>query len=288
MLRRASCSALIVVVLGAGDAISQSFITDYDFISTDWDSFTLIDFSGTGSHFADQYSLGVPPPSRRVEMFIQAQSSVYAVGQLYDTVWLTPQIDHIHISVDADFEAFNSVNCSGVRYYGLYSDTGGIYITNSHRVVTDTTSEGWKACTFSSLSTDSFFNLTPGPLHPTFAGPAQIGIAISYTGNTSQFEGYSQASTAFDNFVIRIHDEFCECLADPSGCNGVQDITDVVQTINTAFRGTGEVFDPNLNCALATTDVNCSQSTDIIDVIKMINVAFRGADPDAEFCSPQP
>jgi hypothetical protein len=81
----------------------------------------------------------------------------------------------------------------------------------------------------------------------------------------------------------------CDCHADPApigSCDGVQDVLDVVQTVNVAFRGAAAILDPNVNCPYETTDVNCSASTDVIDVVRMVNVAFRGADPNTEFCDP--
>jgi hypothetical protein len=80
----------------------------------------------------------------------------------------------------------------------------------------------------------------------------------------------------------------CDCHGDPGGCNGVQDIVDVVQTVNVAFRGAASILDPNTNCPYETTDVNCGGSTDVIDVVKMVNVAFRGANVATEFCNPCP
>ncbi len=83
----------------------------------------------------------------------------------------------------------------------------------------------------------------------------------------------------------------CDCHADPApsgACDGFQDVLDVVQTVNRAFRGAAPIIDPNSNCPYETTDTNCSQSTDIIDVVKMVNVAFRGANPATEFCDPCP
>jgi len=80
----------------------------------------------------------------------------------------------------------------------------------------------------------------------------------------------------------------CTCHADPANCDGVQDITDVVQTINVAFRGVAAILDPNAACPYETTDTNCSTATDVIDVVKMVNVAFRGANPATEFCNPCP
>jgi len=80
----------------------------------------------------------------------------------------------------------------------------------------------------------------------------------------------------------------CLCHADPGGCNGVQDVVDVVQTINVAFRGAPAIPDPNGSCPYETTDTNCSHSTDIVDVVKVVNVAFRGANVATEFCNPCP
>lgn len=83
----------------------------------------------------------------------------------------------------------------------------------------------------------------------------------------------------------------CDCHTDPApigSCDGIQDVLDVVQTVNVAFRGAASIVDPNVNCPYETTDVNCSLSTDVIDVVKMVNVAFRGANPATEFCDPCP
>lgn len=80
----------------------------------------------------------------------------------------------------------------------------------------------------------------------------------------------------------------CDCSGDPGGCDGFQDVVDVVQVINVAFRGAASVPDPNVNCDYETTDTNCSSSTDVVDVVKIVNVAFRGANPATEFCNPCP
>lgn len=78
----------------------------------------------------------------------------------------------------------------------------------------------------------------------------------------------------------------CDCNADPAGCNGAQDVTDVVQVVNVAFRSAASIPDPDGSCPYATTDVNCSNSTDVIDVVRMVNVAFRGLSASSEFCTP--
>lgn len=80
----------------------------------------------------------------------------------------------------------------------------------------------------------------------------------------------------------------CQCHCDPAGCDGVQNVSDIVQTINVAFRGTAEMPDPNTNCPFPQTDLDCSGNTNIVDVVKMVSVGFRGADPATEFCDPCP
>jgi hypothetical protein len=90
------------------------------------------------------------------------------------------------------------------------------------------------------------------------------------------------------SFVLLPPPCVCDCHADPAGCNGSQDVTDVVQVINVSFRGAASIPDPNGSCPYETTDVNCTSSTDVLDVVKMVNVAFRGANAATEFCDPCP
>ncbi len=80
----------------------------------------------------------------------------------------------------------------------------------------------------------------------------------------------------------------CDCSADPGGCDGVQDVVDVVQTITVSFRGGATLADPNPNCPVERTDLNCDSVTNIVDVVKIVNVAFRGGNPATEFCDPCP
>jgi hypothetical protein len=80
----------------------------------------------------------------------------------------------------------------------------------------------------------------------------------------------------------------CDCPADPANCDHVQNVLDVVQTINVAFRGQAAIPDPNVRCPFQTTDVDCSQDTGVLDVVRVINVAFRGANMTTEFCDPCP
>lgn len=80
----------------------------------------------------------------------------------------------------------------------------------------------------------------------------------------------------------------CQCHCDPSECDGVQDVLDVIMTINVAFRGSSGVPDPAATCPYARTDLDCSAETDVIDVVKMVNVAFRGFSQATQFCDPCP
>ena len=79
---------------------------------------------------------------------------------------------------------------------------------------------------------------------------------------------------------------YCGCLADPSLCNGIVDITDVVMTVQVAFGGSPAIPDLAPHCPISRTDVDCDGETSIIDVVKMIEVAFRNADPSTTFCNP--
>jgi hypothetical protein len=78
----------------------------------------------------------------------------------------------------------------------------------------------------------------------------------------------------------------CDCRAYLADCDGAQDVLDVVQTINVAFRGQAAIPDPDGNCPYQTTDVDCSGDTGVIEVVKMINVAFRGMDAGVQFVNP--
>ncbi|MEW5700653.1 MAG: hypothetical protein AB1792_00255, partial [Candidatus Zixiibacteriota bacterium] len=80
----------------------------------------------------------------------------------------------------------------------------------------------------------------------------------------------------------------CDCHGDPK-CDGIRsNVSDVVTTVDVAFRGGISEADPNPLCPRAPTDVNCDGVTTITDVVKEVNVAFRGADPATEFCNPCP
>lgn len=105
--------------------------------------------------------------------------------------------------------------------------------------------------------------------------------------NCPTVQNPDQADTDQDN-VGDACECACQCHCDPANCDGVQDVTDVVSTINVAFRGFGEIPDPLTSCPYNRTDLDCSGGTDIIDVVKMVNVGFRGAIAASEFCNPCP
>lgn len=80
----------------------------------------------------------------------------------------------------------------------------------------------------------------------------------------------------------------CTCHADPD-CDGVQDIIDVINVGNRAFRGFVATIDENCESHQlfdGRTDVDCNGTTDVTDVVKMINVAFRGLSRVSQFCDP--
>lgn len=80
----------------------------------------------------------------------------------------------------------------------------------------------------------------------------------------------------------------CDCHADPVCDAVINNVQDVVVTINVAFRGAAAVPDPNSACPAEATDVNCDTFTSVVDVVKVVNVAFRGANAVTEYCDPCP
>ena len=119
------------------------------------------------------------------------------------------------------------------------------------------------------------------------AGNAYITGVTESSGFPTQnpYDGSLEGSS--DAFVTKLSLPCaCDCHADPSNCDGVQEITDVVRTIDVAFSAAAGIPDPNVDCPYETTDTDCSGATDIVDVVKMINVVFRNADSAIEFCEP--
>jgi hypothetical protein len=123
-----------------------------------------------------------------------------------------------------------------------------------------------------------------------------IGISRSDSAEAFVVQGHTVPREGQTDSISYQYYSFCYCLchADPSNCDGVQNITDVVQTVNVAFRGAASIVDPSGSCPYETTDVgggpgnSCDGVTSVIDVVKMVNVAFRGASSVTEFCNPCP
>jgi hypothetical protein len=86
-----------------------------------------------------------------------------------------------------------------------------------------------------------------------------------------------------DAFVARL-DCHCSCAADPNCDHVISDVTDVILTINVAFRGALTFLEDT--CPYERTDFDCSGATDILDVVKVINVAFRGVPASSTYCFP--
>jgi hypothetical protein len=78
----------------------------------------------------------------------------------------------------------------------------------------------------------------------------------------------------------------CPCVSDPK-CDGVlSDVLDVVETINTAFRGFSAPPGEDGICPTSRRDVDGSGDVDVLDVVKVINVAFRGQPAATNYVNP--
>lgn len=132
--------------------------------------------------------------------------------------------------------------------------------------------------------------LPPGITLNSFSGTIDGIPTIAGAYNlTIQLDDYGNATAQLPlTITIEAPPCACDCHADPSGCDVFRDITDVVQTINVAFRNFAPILDPNAGCPYQTTDLNCSTTTDVVDVVKMIGVAFRNSNPVTEICNPCP
>lgn len=83
---------------------------------------------------------------------------------------------------------------------------------------------------------------------------------------TGQYEATVQRAWAAVGVI-------CECAGDPR-CDGVVDVSDVIDVVGRAFRGDqGQIDGP---CPFDRYDVNCDDLVDVLDVITIVNVAFRG------------
>jgi hypothetical protein len=84
----------------------------------------------------------------------------------------------------------------------------------------------------------------------------------------------------FTKGIIEIRCD-CTCHTDPI-CDGIQDVTDVVQAIDIAFRNEAEISQPY--CPFSTIDTDCNDVIDILDIVNFIDVSFRNGDPDVLYC----
>lgn len=116
------------------------------------------------------------------------------------------------------------------------------------------------------------------------AGTYTLELCGDYTGIVTESDEGNNCCQQ----VIVVSPCGCNCHCDPAQCDGKQDVLDVLQTMNVAFRGTAPIIDPNFGCPHEATDVDCSNATDVLDVTRMINVAFRGGNTATEFCVPCP
>lgn len=78
----------------------------------------------------------------------------------------------------------------------------------------------------------------------------------------------------------------CHCRHDPV-CDGlINDVRDVITTIDVVIRGKTPIDDPNLGCTLSPVDADCSGELDLLDVTTVIDIAFRGIYLSPTSCDP--
>lgn len=76
----------------------------------------------------------------------------------------------------------------------------------------------------------------------------------------------------------------CPCAYDPV-CDGVySDATDVITTVNVAFRGVPGITDAD--CPFERSDVDASGATNAVDVVRVVNVAFRSGTIEDNYVDP--
>jgi len=115
----------------------------------------------------------------------------------------------------------------------------------------------------------------------------QIVVAlVSDTLDETSFKATADKAKAYATAIgLTSGNTSLPCHGDPQ-CDGVASVQDVVKTVDCAFRGVAQVFDPC--CPYGRTDVNCDGNPTVQDVVKIVNVAFRGGAPAANFCFPCP
>jgi hypothetical protein len=77
----------------------------------------------------------------------------------------------------------------------------------------------------------------------------------------------------------------CPFHGDPSG-DGAQSVTDVVLTVNAAFRGLLSTAEEECCPHISRVDHNCDCVISVVDVVLIVNTAFRGGPPSCDPCAP--
>lgn len=189
-------------------------------------------------------------------------------------VWLWATIGGLPVRQHREIQTQNSFLChnSLIVHFGL----GDAIVIDSLRVE-------WP----SGLRTDTANIAINQTMTIVEACPDLDGDGVSCLDNCPDLANPDQADSDNDGIGDACQCA-CDCFADPGLCDNAQDVVDVVQVINVAFRNGSAIPDPNINCDYEATDVNCSSLTDVLDLVKMVNVAFRNASPATEFCNPCP
>ncbi len=107
-----------------------------------------------------------------------------------------------------------------------------------------------------------------------------------YTLRSTDAHGQQSATTPPHLVTVNYTTCDCTCHADPS-CDGSDNVLDVIETVNIAFRGATPTIDASCpHDPAGRADVNCDGATSVIDVVRVVGVAFRGEDPAVNFCDP--
>lgn len=267
--------------------MAQTVILDTEFHNFNWSHFEFLDLSGTGSYNVGQVTGGNPGFARWTTIEMNSQS-VDGVWSIKRNASYTPttlgNIGQLDCAFDARFDTAlvtNRVNYILTLLQFNLPDSS-FYMVTTNRSITGITFDNWVPIAWSSLTADSFFNVSStGPATPDFSssgGRIQFGLVISYA---SPQPGPSYIVTTIDNYKVSLFD----CAGDPL-CDAAVNILDVITTIEVAFRGGSSITDPG--CGWERSDLNCDGATDVQDVIRVINVAFRGFEQSTQFCDPCP
>ena len=119
------------------------------------------------------------------------------------------------------------------------------------------------------------------------SGPFRMGVSIGQTVAGYVESGPYQMGLGFWYGAAGApQDCACDCFGDPRCDSIINDIFDIVEAANVAFRFGPPLPDPNPLCPRTRTDVNCDGATNIFDIVKFADVAFRFVSPSVAFCDP--